>query len=112
MAVTSVAVGNLLATSSQQDILPASTTNGTFVATVDTSAMVAGDIMELRIFQKVNNNTERLADYAVFSGAQATFIKRSIPVPSFGASTDTIRITLVQTAGTNRTYPHRTVTVG
>jgi hypothetical protein len=112
MAVTHKSVGNLTATASQQDILAADTTNGTFVVSVDTSAMVAGDIMELRIFQKINNNTERLADYAVYAGVQSTFIKRSLPVPSFGSATDTIRVTLVQTVGTGRIYPYRVVSVG
>lgn len=112
MAVTSVAAGNLLATGSQQDILAANTTAGVFVVIVDTNPMVAGDIMELRIFNKVNNNTERLAYYAVYAHVQAQPIKFSVPVPSFGTATDTIRVSLVQTAGTFRTFPYRVVTVG
>lgn len=111
MAVTNVANGNQLTVISTEHVLLAATaTSGVYVFMTDLGPMANGDVVELRIYSVINGGTERLAYYAVYANAQAQPSKYSVPVPNL--STDTVRYTLKQTAGTVRTFPFRVVMVG
>lgn len=116
MAVTNVVNGTQVATITTEHVLLAATaTSGVYVYIVDcgdvaSSGLQNGDVVELRIYNVVNGGTEHLAYYAVYAHLQAQPVKFSVPVPNL--STDTIRCTLKQTAGTGRTFRFRVVTVG
>lgn len=113
MAVTNIVASNVLLTTSQVNVLAANTTSGVFVFIANLITMAAGDVVELRIFNTINSSTEALAYFAIYAHAQAQPMKYSVPVPSLGGASDTIRMTAVQTAiGTYRTIPFRVVTIG
>lgn len=81
---------------------------GSYVASVDTNLMAAGDILELRLYEMVlTSGTRRVAYYARFDGAQPTDDQIKISVPISTALTDTgaIRFTITQTKGTAHAYP-------
>lgn len=88
--------------STEHDLGTEITTAGTYVLVVDTAAMVAGDVLELRIKTKAKSGgTQRVAYVVSYANAQAAPNKYSVPVPidtSFQA-------TLKQTAGTGRAFP-------
>lgn len=72
-----------------------------YVLEVDTSNMVGGDVLELRIKKKVlSGGTEKVIFMNTFAHAQAEPVKVSIPV----RSEYSISFTLKQTAGTGRNY--------
>lgn len=102
MAVTVEASGTQTATINTEHTLSSPTAAKVFALSVDTNAMVNGDVLELRVNRKVlSGGTERLVFYAVFSNVQSEPIKCSVPVVApFGAS-----FTLKQTAGTGRAFP-------
>lgn len=72
--------------------------------TVDLSNMVAGDIVELRVKEKVlSGGSTAQALMATFAHVQANPVAKSIPLPCAYDGT----FTLKQTAGTGRNYPWR-----
>lgn len=85
----------------EHNIGTAITSAGVYVLVVDTNAMVAGDVLELRAKTKCKSgSTARLAYYATFCNAQSEPNKYSVPVP-----VDTeVQFTLKQTAGTGRAF--------
>ena len=102
MALAVVASGTQAATVGTEHTLATSTTGKTYVLVVDTGAMAAGDILELRIYTIVlAAGTERLAYIVVYAHAQSDPQKYSIPVPA----NISFKATLKQTAGTGRSYP-------
>ena len=51
----------------------ADTTDGIFQAFIDLNALAAGDVYELKVYEKARSiDTQRLAYYAQFANAQAT----------------------------------------
>ena len=113
MAVTSIVNGSQLTViNTEHDLMAANTTSGVFVCMTDLNPMANGDVVELRIYTRINAQTERLAYYAVYAHAQAQPNKYSVPVPSLGGATETVHYTLKQTAGSVRTFFYRVVTVG
>jgi hypothetical protein len=101
MALAEVAGGDQVATVTTEHTLTTHTGGKTVVLVVDTNAMVAGDILELRLKTKARSGgTSRLAYYAAFAHVQAAPIKYSVPVP---ANIECVA-TLKQTAGTSRTF--------
>ena len=99
---TNITDGSQTATISTEHTLATDTTNKTYVLVVDTGAMVAGDVTELRIYTIVRSGgTERLAYIQVFRDTQNEPIKYSVPVPA----DISCKVTLKQTAGTGRAYP-------
>lgn len=81
---------------------------GTYVASVDCNAMLAGDILEIRLYEMVlTSGTRRVAYYCRCDGAQPTDDQIKISVPISTALTDTgaIRLTITQTKGTARAFP-------
>lgn len=82
-------------------------TSGTYTLHVDMSNMVAGDVLELRIYQKLHvSGTLRVAYYAVFTNAQPVDNNCQISVPiSTDSFADTaLRFALRQTWGAPRVY--------
>lgn len=109
MAVTAASSNTLNSTvGTTPDVLYTCNVAGTYTLHVDTNAMLAGDIVELRINQMVlTGGTARVAYYARFDGVQPTDDKIKISVPISNELTDTgaLTFTLCQTKGTTRAYP-------
>lgn len=81
---------------------------GVYTLHVDTNAMVAGDVLELRIYQMVlTAGTQRLAEPGVFTyyGAQTVLIKICGPIGNELTDTNALRFSLKQTLGTSRSFP-------
>jgi len=75
--------------------------NGTFVLEVDTSNMVLGDLLEIRVYTiTLSGGTLTQAWKGTYQHAQINNHKISPPV----ASDQSVKCTLKQTAGTGRTF--------
>lgn len=99
---TVIASGTQTATISTEHDLATDTANHTYVLGVDTAALTAGDLVELRLYTKIlSGGTERLAYVASYQHAQGEPAKYSVPVPA----NIHLRATLKQTAGTGRAFP-------
>lgn len=102
MTVASNQSGSQTATiSTEHQLGSAITAAGVYVLVVDTTPMVNGDILELRIKTKAKSgSTSRQSYFQTYSHAQSELNKYSVPVP-----VDTeILFTLKQTAGTGRAF--------
>lgn len=81
---------------------------GTFVFEVDLNAMVAGDVVELRIKKRLlTSGTVRGVLFMAYYGAQPAddLIKFSVPVTTTVTDTDSIAFTIKQTFGSTRSIP-------
>jgi hypothetical protein len=110
MAVTLFASGTQTATGGGvEDFLSSPNVAGTFTLHIDTNAMVAGDILELRVYQMVlTGGTTRVAYYARFEGAQpaSDLIKISVPISNDLTDTNALRFSLTQSGtGTDKAFP-------
>lgn len=87
---------------SKEITLATDTANKTYVLVVDTAAMGAGDVLELRLYTKaLSGGAEGLAYTVSYWGVQSDPLKYSPPVPA----DISIKATLLQPAGTARAYP-------
>ena len=95
--------GSQTATISTEHTLATIATDGVFVLSVDISAMVAGDLLELKIYGKARTgDTERLLHRGSYGPiAVATPLVQSVPI----ISPHHFKATLTQTAGTGRAFP-------
>lgn len=112
MAVTAAGSGTQTATVTTEHTLLDVAVAGVFTLHVDTVNMVAGDILELRIYQIVlTSGTRRVAYIGAFYGAQATddLIKVSVPIGNELTDSGALRFTLKQTFGTSRNFPWKTL---
>lgn len=110
MSVTAHASGTLTATGGGvEDFLTSPNVAGTFTLHVDTNAMVAGDVIELRVYQMVlTGGTQRVAYVARYEGEQPADDKIKISVPISNELTDAnaLRFSLTQKgAGTDKAFP-------
>jgi hypothetical protein len=108
MAVTAQGSGTQAATVATEHTLLDIAVAGTFTLHVDASAMAAGDLVELRIYQIVlTGGTRRVAYYDKLEGPQPTDDMIAISVPISNELTDagSLRFTLLQVAGTGRSFP-------
>jgi hypothetical protein len=108
VAVTAHASGTQTATLDTEHFLSSPNVAGTFVLYVDTNAMAAGDILELRVYKMVlTAGTARVVYKATFSGAQSAddLIKASIPISNELTDANAVRFSLLQTDGTGRAFP-------
>lgn len=110
MAVTAQSSGTQTATGGGvEDTLLDVAVAGTFTLHVDTVNMVAGDVLELRIFQMVlTGGTRRVAYYQRYDGAQPTddLIKISVPVSNELTDAGALSFRLTQSgAGTDKAFP-------
>lgn len=101
MAVSSAANGTQAATISTEHTLSTQAVAGTYVLMVDTTNMVNGDVLELRVKAKTLTGGSALqVVMGTYSNVQADPVKVSIPVPSVYSLTATLK----QTAGTGRNF--------
>lgn len=110
MAVTAYASGSQSATVTTEHFLSSPNVAGTFTLHVDTNAMLAGDVLELRVYQMVlTSGTARVAYYATYQGAQPADdqIKISVPISNELTDASSLRFSLKQTEGTSRSYPYK-----
>lgn len=108
MAVTAHASGTQSATIGTEHFLSSPNVAGTFTLHVDTNAMAAGDVLELRVYQMVlTSGTQRPAYFRRYTDAQPAddLIKISVPISNELTDTNALRFSLKQTAGTGRSYP-------
>lgn len=108
MAVTADASGTQTATVTTEHTLDDVATAGVFTFHVDTVNMVAGDVLELRIYQIVlTGGTRRVAYFGSFAGVQPTddLIKIFVPISNELTDAGSLRFTLKQTFGTSRNFP-------
>lgn len=81
---------------------------GIFTLHVDKINMVAGDALELRIYQIIlTGGTRRVAYLGSFVGAQSAddMIAISLPIANDLSDAGSLRFTLKQTTGTSRNFP-------
>ncbi len=101
MALTIIAENTRAAAVGSEHTLVTDTTGKTYVLVVDTSNMVNGDELELRIYTKVRTgSTERLASFGLFANVQTEPNKYSIPIPADVS----FKATLKQTNGSARSF--------
>lgn len=108
MAITAKGSGTQTAVIGTEHTLLDIAVAGVFSLHVDKNAMVAGDVLELRIYQIVlASGTRRVAYIARYAGAQPVDDQISISVPIANELTDagSLRFTLKQTFGTGRAFP-------
>jgi hypothetical protein len=108
MAVIAFASGTQTATVTTEHFLSSVNLAGTYTFSVDTNAMLAGDVLELRVYQMVlTAGTARVVFFVAYYGAQADHDKIKISVPIGNELTDAqaLRFSLKQTFGTSRDYP-------
>jgi hypothetical protein len=108
MAVTAQASGTQAATVGTEHTLADVNAIGTFTLHVDTDAMVAGDALELRVYQMVlTGGTRRVAYFQAYYDLQLTDDKIKISVPISNELTDAgaLRFSLKQATGTSRSFP-------
>lgn len=105
---TSHASGTQTATITTEHSLSTVTVAGTFQLVVDISAMVAGDVLELRWKGKLlTGGTQRGGAPGIFYGAPPADdqFARSEYVVNVNTDTASIEFTLKQTFGTGRAFP-------
>jgi len=115
MAVTAQATGTQTATIGTEHTLSDVSVAGTFTLHVDSNAMVAGDGLELRVYQMVlTGGTRRVAYFQSYYDAQIADdqIKISVPISNELTDTGAIRFTLKQTTGTGRAFPWKVLKYG
>ena len=103
MAVVVNTSGSQTAVITTEHTLATIATPGVFVLAVDASALVAGDVVELRIYGKARTgDTERLLHRGTYGPiALASPLVMSVPI----ISPHYYKATLKQTAGTGRAFP-------
>lgn len=83
---------------------------GVYTFHVDTVNMVAGDVLQIRVYQMIiTSGTSRVAYVASYSGAQPTddTIKVSVPIGNELTDTTALRFSILQTFGTARAFPQK-----
>jgi hypothetical protein len=91
-ALTVVTSGNQTADGSEDYLFASNTTAGTYILVVDTTNMVNGETVVLKIYSGANSSSLILAYQATYVNAQTEPLKFSVPVPSDQA----IRCSLTQ----------------
>lgn len=108
MTIASFANGTQSATVTTEHFLTSPNEAGIYTFHVDLVNMVAGDAVELRIYQMVlTAGTQRVAYLEAFQGAQPTdaLIAISVPISNELTDTNALRFSLKQTLGTSRNFP-------
>ncbi len=108
MSVTASATGTQTAVIGTEHQVADTNAAGVYTFHVDTNAMVAGDILELRVYQMaLTAGTSRVVYTGFFYGAQDAneLIKVSIPIGNELTDSTALRFSIKQTFGTGRAYP-------
>lgn len=114
MGVTAAASGTQTATVTTEHQLADTAAAGVYQFVVDAAAMLAGDVLELRVYQMVlTSGTSRVLFFQAFYGAQLAddYIKVSIPVANELTDGTALRFSLKQTFGTGRDYPWKVLKI-
>ena len=93
--------GTQTATIGTEHILDSPTTSATYVFSVDTVNMAIGDLLELRVYDKVDGTNYRQVFKGTYQHVQINVGKVSPPI----AVTTQAKFTLKQVAGTGRSFP-------
>jgi len=102
MAVTAYASGSQTASVGTEHFLSSPNVAGTYTFHVNSLNMVAGDVLELRIYQMIlTGDTPEIAFYGQFSGIQNINdrIKVSPPISNELTDTNALRFSLTQVTG-------------
>ena len=111
MSVTAFAFGNTTPTVGTETFLPdANGINvaGSFTFHTSTHNMVSGDVLEIRLYQKiVTGGTSRVAYFARYTDAQPTddLVKISVPISNDFTENNALQVSITQTYGTARAFP-------
>ena len=108
MATTAESSGTQTAVIGTEHFVDEIPTAGVFTFHVDTVNMVAGDVVELRVYQMVlTAGTARVVYFMPYYGAQPTddLIKVSLPIGNELTDATSLRVSLKQTFGTGRAFP-------
>lgn len=108
MTVAAFASGTQSATVTTEHFLSSPNEAGVYTLHVDLVNMVAGDVVELRIYQMVlTGGTQRVAYLETYQGAQSAdqLISISVPISNELTDTNALRFSLKQTLGTTRNFP-------
>ena len=114
MAITAYASGTQSATVTTEHYVSSPNVAGTFTFHVDTNNMVAGDVLEIRVYQMIlTGGTYRVVYKYTCSGVQTEDqIKISVPISNELTDTNAIRFSLKQTFGTSRDFPWKVLQYG
>lgn len=113
MSVAAAGTGTQAATVPTEHTLLDISVAGVYTLHVDKVNMVAGDVLELRVYQIVlTGGTRRVVYVSRFADVQATddMIAISIPIANELTDSGSLRFTLNQTAGTSRNFPWKVLT--
>ena len=108
MTVSAHASGTQTATVTTEHFLTSPAVVGTFTLHVDLVNMVAGDAVELRVYQMVlTGGAQRVAYMAAYQDAQPTdgLIAISVPISNELTDANALRFSLKQTRGSSRDFP-------
>jgi len=108
MAATAYASGTQTCTVTTEHFLSSPNVAGVYTLNLDTNALAAGDILEVRLYKMVlTGGTARVAYVDAYAGAQPTDdkIKISVPLATGLSETNGLRFSITQTAGTGRNIP-------
>lgn len=108
MAVTAQGSGTQTATVTTEHTLLDVAVAGTFTLHVDLVNMVAGDVVELRLYQMVlTAGTRRVVYFDRYCDAQFAdnLVAVSVPISNELTDAGAVRATLKQTFGTSRNFP-------
>ncbi len=108
MTVAAFASGTTTPTVGAENFLSSPNVAGTFTLHVDTVNMLAGDVLEIRVYQIVlTGGTTRVAYLQRYADAQPAddLIKISVPISNELTDTNSLRFSINQTKGTQRAFP-------
>lgn len=114
MAVTAFASGTQSTSAGTEHFVSSPNAAGTYTFHVDLNDLVAGDVVELRVYQMVlTAGTQRPVYYQRVTGAQPADDKIWVSVPISNELTDTnaLRFSIKQTFGT-ASIPWKVLTYG
>ena len=110
MATTAAASGSQALTVTTEHFVADIAAAGVYTFHVDTQPFVAGDVVELRVYQMVlTSGTSRVLFFAAYYGAQLAddYIKVSVPIGNELTDATALRFSIKQTFGTSRTVPFK-----
>lgn len=108
MAVTAFGSGTQTATIGTEHFVSDVNQSGVYSFHVDTNAMAAGDVLELRVYQMIlTAGTARVMAEQTYYSVQGTddLIKMSVPIGNDLTDSTSLRFSIKQTFGTGRAYP-------
>jgi hypothetical protein len=114
MAVSVAASGSIAATVVTEHTLTTLAGPGVYQFEVDASVLAAQDVLELRVKgPTLSGGTARVLFYTAYYGVQATddVMKVSVPFAVDSVAGNHV-CTLLQVAGTSRTFPWKITTLG